>query len=296
MRKKYLLLLAILGFHLCLWGQELDAKVTINTSKIQSVDKQAITELESAIKQMLNEQTWSNAKFDKNERIDCTIGITLNTMPSENTYGAEIHITARRPVYSSAYITPTINYRDTKFDFNYMMGQSLDYNQVNLSNNIVGVIAFYVNIVLGLDFDSFALGAGQTYFAQAMDIANKAQPLNTRGWEPFDGKSRYDLALALTEDNAKHFHSLWYNYHRLGLDEMSGNASRGRLRILGTLADLEAIHTARPNSILLPFFAETKLDEFVKVCTKATAEEKKDAKERLKKLFPTKRALIDSMN
>lgn len=285
----------MLGFQTYLSAQELDAKVSINTSKIQSVDNSAILELESTIRQMLNEQTWSNAKFDKNEKIDCTIGITLNTMPSENTYGAEIHITARRPVYNSAYVTSTINYRDTKFDFTYLMGQNLDYNKINISNNIVGVIAFYINIIVGLDFDSFSLGGGQAYFAQAMEIANMAQPLGTRGWEPFDGKSRYDLALALTEDNAKHFHSLWYNYHRMGLDEMASNPSRGRLRILETLTDLEAIRNTRPNSILLPIFAESKLDEFVRICSKATSEEKKDAKERLKKLFPAKRTIIEGI-
>lgn len=287
------ILLLILNSYLI--GQELEAKLSINSSKIQSIDNQAMKELETTIKQMLNEQTWSNAKFERNEKIDCTVGITLNTMPSENNYGAEIHITARRPVYNSVYITPTINYRDAKFDFTYILGQTLDYNQISINNNVVGVIVFYINIILGLDFDSFSLAGGKPYFMQAMDIANKAQQLGTRGWEPFDGKSRYDLALALTEENSKNFHSLWYNYHRLGLDEMSGNVSRGRLRIIETLSDLEAIHSSRPSSVLLTLFAETKLDEFIKICGKATAEEKKDVKTRLKKLFPAKRAAIDAI-
>lgn len=296
MKRIYILFIISTFFNFFLFGQELDAKLSINQSKIQSVDNQAIKELEEAIKQMLNEQIWSNAKFDRNEKIDCSIGITLNTMPAENTYGAEIHITARRPVYNSVYTTPTLNHRDTKFDFTYILGQTLDYNQISLNNNVVAVIAFYINIILGLDFDSFSLGGGQPYFAQAMDIANKAQTLGTKGWEPFDGKSRYDLALALTEDNSKNFHSLWYNYHRLGLDEMSSNAARSRLRILEVVKDLEAIHASRPNSTLLTLFSETKLEEFVKVCSQATAEEKKDMKTRLKKLFPSKRTIIDGIN
>lgn len=276
-------------------AQELQAKLTVNSSKIQSVDQQMISELEESIRRMLNEQTWSHAKFGKNERIDCSIGITLNTMPSENSFGAEIHITARRPVYNSVYMTPTINYRDSKFDFSYMLGEILDYNEMSLNNNIVAVVAFYINIIIGLDFDSFSLYGGTTYFNKAMDIANMAQTLGSKGWEPFDGKSRYDLALALTEENSKSFRTLWYNYHRLGLDEMAGNPSRGRIRILETLKELEALQSARPNSILFTFFADTKLDEFVKLCEKATAEEKKDIKERLKKLFPAKRSMIDEM-
>lgn len=278
-----------------LLAQELDAKIAINSSKIQSIDQQAISSLEESLKQLVNEQIWSNAKFELNEKIDCTIGITLNTMPTENTYGAEIHITARRPIYNSAYISSTINYRDTRFDFNYTLGQNLYYNELNISDNIVGVIAFYVNIILGLDFDSFALNGGQQYFLKAMDIANKAQALSTKGWEPFSGKSRYDLALALTEESSKSFRTLWYNYHRLGLDEMSGNASRGRLRIIATIGELEALKSSRPNSMLLTLFSETKLDELVKICSEATAEEKKDIKERLKKIFPAKKSLIDTI-
>lgn len=278
-----------------LYSQELDAKIAINSSKIQSVDKQAINDLEESLKQLVNEQIWSNAKFEINERIDCTIGLTLNTMPSENTYGAEIHITARRPVYNSAYVTPTINYRDTRFDFTYILGQNLHYNEINISDNIVATVAFYINIIIGLDFDSFSLNGGQQYFIKAMDIANKAQTLNAKGWEPFSGKSRYDLALALTEESSKSFHTLWYNYHRLGLDEMSGNMARGRLRVIGIVAELEALQSSRPSSILLTLFSETKLDEFVKICSEATSEEKKDIKNRLKKIFPAKKSLIDTI-
>lgn len=295
--KKYIVVFFIGCFLFCsgLSAQELNAKLTISDSKIQSMDKQIVTELTEAIRRMLSEQNWSTAKFEKNERIDCSIGITLNTMPSENTFGAEIHITTRRPVYNSAYVTPTMNYRDSKFDFSYMLGQTLDYNELSVSNNIVAVISFYANIILGLDFDSFSLYGGTPYFTRAMEIANMAQSLGTKGWEPFDGKSRYDLALALTEESSKSFRTLWYNYHRLGLDEMAGNASRGRIRILETLKELETLQSNRPNSILLPLFSDTKLDEFIKVCEKATSEEKKDVKERLKKLFPAKRSLIDAM-
>lgn len=295
MRQLSIILLALIISVNNIYSQELDAKITINSSKIQSVDQQTISNLEESIKQLVNEQIWSNAKFGINEKIDCTIGITLNNMPSENTYGAEIHITTRRPVYNSAYVSPTINYRDTRFDFTYLLGQNLYYNEINISDNIVATIAFYINIIIGLDFGSFSLNGGQQYFIQAMDIANKAQSLNTKGWEPFNGKSRYDLALALTEESSKSFHTLWYNYHRLGLDEMSGNATRGRLRIIGTISELETLQSARPNSILLTLFSETKLDEFVKICSESTTEEKKDIKNRLKKIFPAKKSLIDTI-
>lgn len=292
---RYILIIVLFcSVSLCGLAQELNARLTINSSKIQSADQQVIKELETAIKRLLTDQSWSNAKFETKERIDCSIGITLNAYEG-STYSADIQITSRRPVYGSAYVTTLLNYKDAKFDFSYMLGQQLQYNEMSLDNNIVAVIAFYINIILGLDFDSFALNGGKPYFTAAMDIANKAQTLGVKGWEPFDGKSRYDLALALTEESSKSFHTLWYNYHRQGLDEMSSNVPRGRIRMIETLKDLESLQEARPNSLLLNIFADAKLDEFIKACEKATDEEKKDIKARLIKIYPAKRTQINAM-
>lgn len=170
-------------------------------------------------------------------------------------------------------------------------------SNITLSNNLVAVISFYAYVVIGLDFDSFSLNGGAPYFARAMEIANIAQSLNTKGWEPFSGKNdnRYDLAVALTDESSKAFHSFWYNYHRNGLDEMAANASRGRIRIIEAMADLQKLYDSRPSSPLLLIIGETKLDEIVRICSQATAEEKQAVKKQLNQIFPTKGYLINNL-
>lgn len=271
-------------------AQELNAKLTINTQQVPSVDKQLFSSLESELNKLLNEQKWTDANFDRNERINCNVTITVTSSPSDNKFTAEIQFTAQRPVYNSSYVTSLINYRDTQFEFNYLSGQPLDYNSATIDNNLVAIISFYAYIIIGLDFDSFSLNGGRPYFNKAMEIANMSQSLNEKGWEPFSGKSnnRYDLALALTEESSSPFHSFWYNYHRMGLDEMAANASRGRIRIIESISDVRKLYNARPSSVLFSLIAETKVDEIVRVCSQATAEEKLSVKKTLSQMFPTK--------
>lgn len=280
-----------------LQAQELNVRLSINTQKVQSVNKDMISALESSLLRLLNDSKWTDLAYNKNERIDCSITITLNEATSENNFTADIVISSRRPVYNSSYITTLMNYRDTQFEFSYQQGQSLDFNSMNIDNNLVAVMAFYAYIIIGFDSDSFSLNGGKPYFTKAMEIANMAQSLGTKGWEPFSGKNnnRYDLAMALTEESSKDFHSMWYTYHRMGLDEMAANASRGRIRVMESINDIQKLHSNRPSSILLTLVAESKIDEIVRICTQATGEEKQNMKKLLSQMFPTKNNQINQL-
>ncbi len=271
-------------------AQELNTKLTINTQRVPAANSQLFSSLESELNQLLNDQKWTDTNFNRSERINCNIAITIVEATTENNFVAEIQFASQRPVYNSSYITSLMNYRDTQFEFTYMPGLSFDFNKQSIDNNLVAVISFYAYILIGLDFDSFSLNGGKPYFSKAMEIANMSQSLGTKGWEPFSGKNsnRYDLAVALTEESSGSFHDMWYKYHRLGLDEMAANASRGRIRIIESVNDIQKLYDARPNSILLSLIRETKVDEIVRVCSQATTEEKQAVKKILSQIFPTK--------
>jgi len=276
-------------------SQELNAKITLNTSKLQGVDKDIFTALESGLLQILNERQWTNATFSKNERIDCTFVITISSVAGDS-YTADIQVNSRRPVFNSAYSTPMFNYKDVDFVFDYIQGQSIEFNEMNIDNNLVAVIAYYAYIIIGVDFDSFSINGGKPYFERAMNIVNAAQMLNTKGWTPFENdRNRYALALALTEESSAQFHTMWYDYHRLGLDEMSSNVSRGRTKILNSVADLQAVHSARPSSPILLFYGDTKMNELVDICEEASPDERKTVYDILRKIYPTRSSDLDKI-
>ncbi|GAB6011153.1 type IX secretion system protein PorD [Viscerimonas tarda] len=270
-------------------SQELNAKVTVNSNKLSGVRQELFKSMQTSIMQLLNERKWTNANFGKNEMIDCSFVLTMNTAGENNTYTAELQITSRRPVYGSVYMTPIFTFKDVELEFEYAEGENLEFNETNISSNLVAVIAYYAYVVIGLDYDSFALNAGKPYFEMAMNIANAAQSLNGKGWKPFENdKNRYALALALTEESSARFHTMWYNYHRSGLDEMSTNLVRGKDRVMASTQDLQEIYSARPSSALLLFYGDTKLNELTDIYSEATQDERKEAYELLRKIFPTK--------
>lgn len=276
-------------------AQELNMKVTLNTSQIQGTDKSVFDKIGESLNQLVNDRKWTDATFAVNELIEGSILITINEV-QENSYKGEIQIIVNRPVYNATYNTPLLNYRDTEFEFSYLLGENLEYIENNINSNLVATVAYYVYIVLGLDFDSYALNGGKPYYEKAMQIVNNAQSLNTKGWAPFGGdRNRYAMALALTEESSSVFHSMWYNYHRKGLDEMAANPSRGRAGVIATIPDLQTIYKARPSSAILSFYGDTKLDELVNIYSEATLEEKNEAYKILQPIFPTKRYIIDKI-
>ena len=101
------------------WGeaQELNARITINSDKVQATNKQVFTTLQTALTEFVNNKKWTDATFAMNERIDCTMTIIISEIVSDNSFKGEIQVQARRPVYNSSYTTTLMNYRDTELSF-----------------------------------------------------------------------------------------------------------------------------------------------------------------------------------
>jgi len=277
-------------------GQELNATLTINSDKIQGSNKQIFNTLQNALMEFINNKKWTTATFSLNERIDCTFTIIVNTL-EDNRFSAEIQVLARRPVYNSAYQTTIFNYRDTEFDFEYTEFEPLEYTENMLNSNLTATIIYYIYMILGFDFASFAPNGGQTYFQQAQQIVSIAQSQPAwNGWTAFGNRrNRHAFATALTENQGSVFHTMWYTYHRKGLDEMAANPDRGRTNLIATLPALKELKNSRPNSVLIQYFSECKLDETVSIYSKATTQEKQEAYKLFMDLFPTSSNRFESL-
>ena len=272
-------------------AQELNARITINSDKVQSTNKQVFKTLQDALNDFVNNKKWTDATFAMNERIDCSMTLIINEMVSDNSFKGEIQVQARRPVYNSSYTTTLLNYRDTELSFDYTEFEPLEYTENTLNSNLIATVVFYIYTILGLDFDSFSPKGGTAFFEQAMQIVSLAQAQPTwTGWKAFENdRNRHALATALTDNTSELFRDMWYNYHRKGLDEMAANPDRGRTTIIGLLPVLEQVKSARPTSPLLQMFADSKLDEVVLIYSKATTQEKQEGYKMLSNLYPARR-------
>ena len=276
---------------------ELNAKVTVNSDKVQSTNKQVFTTLQTALTEFLNNRKWTDATFAINERINCSFTLIINEMVSDNSFKGELQIQSNRPVFNSSYTTTLLNFRDKEVEFDYVEFEPLQFVDNTLDNNLVAILVFYVNIILGLDFDSFALDGGSAYFQQAQQIVSLAQSqASWTGWKAFDSNQNlHAVATALTENQGEDFRQMWYTYHLKGLDEMAANPDRGRTTIIESLAGLQKLKSARPVSVLLQMFSDAKLDEVVSIYSKATTQEKQEGYKMLSELFPTAGTRLEAL-
>ena len=84
----------------------------------------------------------------------------------------------------------------------------------------------------------------------------------------------------------KKFRNYFYEYHRLGLDEMPINATNARARIAEGLPLLREVNRARPSAVLISAFLDAKNDELINIFTKATTKEKEEAVQILSDVNP----------
>ena len=276
-------------------AQELKARVTVNASKVHA-SKQLFASLEEQLNSFINDRRWSDLSFRENEKIECSFTIIVNEAVSSSSFKGELMIQSRRPVFNASYSTPILNYRDADFSFDYTEYQPLEFNSNNLTDNLTAIIAFYINFILGLDFDSMSPMGGTPFFRQMMTIATGAQSQGWGGWEySSTARNRYTLADTFNNTAFEAYREMWYTYHRKGLDEMSENVEKSRENVLTSLAVISALHSQRPGSLLLPLFGEAKLDELIRILSDTDRSTKREGDETLRKVYPSRSAEIDKL-
>ena len=173
--KKTLFLLLILVFSTQSNSQELLCNVRVNASQVQTSDRKVFQTMQSDIYEFINNRVWTSTKIDNEERIECTFMINISNKISNDEYEGSIQIQSTRPIFGTSYKSTLFNYIDNDFRFKYLEYQSLEFSDATHLSNLTSVLAFYVNIILGLDFGTFSEDGGNEYFSVAQRIVTNAQ-------------------------------------------------------------------------------------------------------------------------
>ena len=274
----FLTTLSILVYCSIGYSQELNCQVSILTPQIQASDKTIYDNLQTELRDFLNNRKWTNEEYLNQERIECSIVITISERVSTDEFKASIQIQSRRPVYNSSYNSPMFNHQDNDFSFRYVQDQTLEFDESNINSNLTAVLGYYAYIIIGLDFDSFSPEGGTPYFAKAQTIANNAQRLSERGWKAFEtSRNRYWLVENLLNVSFKPMRNFIYSYHRQGFDKFTDNIADGRSSITENLSELKKVYQDKPNSFLMQVFFTAKADELINLFSQATNDEKNRA-------------------
>lgn len=277
-----------------LQSQELQARVSVVANQVSTqIDKKIFQTLQTALNNFVNNRKWTADNFQTQEKIKCNFLLNIEEHKGNNVFKATLTVQAARPAYNTSYESPIINFQDGDVQFKYVEFQPMDFNENRiqgsdpLAANLTAVFAFYANLILGLDYDSFSPRGGDPYFQKAQYIVNNAPESGKDiiGWKAFDGlRNRFRLIQGLTDSRFSLMHDAIYAYYRSGLDKFYENERDGRNGILNALNYMNTINSENPGSMIIQFFFQGKSTELVKIFTKADTETKTRARDFLMRL------------
>jgi hypothetical protein len=217
-----------------------------------------------------------------------------------NEFSGTMTVQSRRPVFNSIFYTTMFNFIDRDLRFNYVEGQPLEFSDVAHLSNLTSLIAYYIYIILGLDYDSFSLNGGTPYFQKAETIVNNAQQATERGWKAFEGnnRNRYWLVQNLLDDRYRGVREFTYRYYRIGLDRMSSRPNEARADIAEHLKLLQDVFRRKPDPylFLLQTVFDVKSNEWVDIFSNGTPDEKTRVVRLLKEIDPSNISKYDRIN
>ncbi len=270
-----------------LGAQEFQCRVQVVSPSVQGTNKSVFETLQKDLTEFMNNQKWTEDVFAVDERIDFNILINITEVVSVDDFKATIQVQARRPVYNSAYYSVLLNHLDQDFQFRYVESEPIIYNPNAFDSNLVGVLAYYAYVVLGLDYDTFALNGGSPHYKNAEKIVAMAQSSPYVGWKSYENqRNRYWLIDQVLDTDHKPLRQCYYEYHRKGLDVMAENVETGRAQILRSLEGLRKVFKAEPGSFYMQIFFNSKADEIVKIFEESFSMEQGKAVELLKEIDP----------
>ncbi len=292
----------------CLFShsQEIQAKLTVNVNKDKipsTVDRKIFMTLQANLTNFINNRKWTNDAFQTSEKIQCNFLLSINDVGAPNIYKGTLTVQAARPAYNSTYQCPLINFIDDNVAFKYVEYQPIEFNENRIQgndalvSNLTAVFAYWINIILGFDYDSFSLRGGDPYFVKAQNIVSNAPEAGEIfGWKNYESqRNRYWLTENLNNNRFALFHDALYSYYRNGMDLLYENEDEGRNGIINCLNYLSTIQKENPNSMIMQFFFQGRSTELVKVFSKANKDIKDRALNHLLKLDVTNARLYNEL-
>ncbi|MFA6126123.1 MAG: DUF4835 family protein [Bacteroidales bacterium] len=293
MRKIFFLILISLAFRMAP-AQELNCMISVVSQQVQGSNRDIYDNMQKAMMEFVNNQNWTDHIFKDEERIQCQLMFNIQDRISDNEFQGTLQIQSSRPIYGTSQTTVMFNHRDNDIHFKYDDFEPLRFNETQFTTNLVSLLAYYVNIILGLDYDSFAPEGGSLFFQRAEAIRNLAQNAAESGWKAFEGtRNRYWLIENILNDKYRAVRSCYYRYHRMGLDRMVERIDEARAEIADALIELRPAYRENPTAMIFQIFFTAKSDEIVNIFSESFPDEKNRVISALKEVDPANTAKWD---
>ena len=285
--KKLTLLFAFLLLVIASNAQELKCTVTINYDRVTNVNTQIFKTLQTQATEFLNNTRFTTTEYEQNEKIECSFFLNISAYDSNN-FTATMQVQSSRPIYNSGYSSPLVNLNDNEVSFRYVEYENFIYDQNSYTSNLISILAFYANVVIGLDKDSYQEMGGTDQLQIASNIVNQAQSSGYAGWNQNGAKNnnRYFLISDLLANTYAPYRKGIYEYHLKGLDVMADDQKKAKEQVLESIKTVAQINKVRPNALLTRIFFDAKVDEIVSIFSGGPTMPNNELLEILNKISP----------
>lgn len=278
------------GFLLLFFGftqaQELNCTVTFNTEQVAVTNQQVFKTLQKALTEFVNNTKWSNQVYKNVERIDCSFFFNITSYNADQ-FSGSLQVQASRPAYNSTYSSPILNINDKDVSFTYTEFQNLTFNPNSFDSNLLSIMAFYANMIVAVDADTFALEGGTKSLENALNVVNMAQQTQEKAWTSSGSQNRFYLVNDMISPTYASFRKALYEYHSKALDKMSENQKEGKEGIKNALKTLIEVANVKPNAYLTRVFFDAKSDEILSIFTDGPKVDIPEVIDNLNRLSPT---------
>lgn len=246
-------------------AQEMRCSVSVNYNLLQGNDFNFLRDMQTTLEQYLNDRVWTEERFEKDERISCSFGLTFTKAQGIDKFEVTLDVTASRPIYQSATETTSLKIVDNAWAFSYVPNQAIVFDP-NRFDPLASVLDYYAFLILGYDFDAFSELGGTPYFEKARRIVELAQTQGGAGWQ-YGGteRSRGVLIQEILDPRMRPLRQASYDYHFNGLDHFIQNPSSSRQRVLETLTQLEQLSQESTRKQTFEMFFTMKSQELVSI-------------------------------
>ena len=241
-------------------AQELNCTVSVDYSALSGSEYTFLDELKNKVEEYLNDEAWTDDRFQDFERIDCSVEIFFQEATSLTDFRAQLVVAARRPIYATTQQTTVVRLRDASWEFSYTKGEPLVHDTERY-DALTSVLDFYAHLLLGYDYDTFSREGGTPHFEEARRIADLAQSAGAAGWTEVGGQGRVSLITQLLDARYRPLREAYFRYHLSGLDRFVDETTAARQAVLRALQSLQTLEGEVSSRYVLDIFFASKYQE-----------------------------------
>jgi len=240
-------------------AQRIEAQIETDLRTLPQEKQEKLVDFADKVVHFLDSAPWSDDPWNTPVYLNVTLRLEDMSSGAEERYRGTI-------IISNSY---DIQFSDLRWRFAYQSGDQIIYQENNY-DSFTSVLAFYVYMILGGEFDKWGTLAGTPYYEKARNIAEQSKFGLGRFIEGWD--RRLELVNYFLSDRHRPFREM-VDFCFYGLSYVGEDNEKARQHVATSIDMLDKIVAADPENKYAKDFINAHYQEFVEIFRRAKNKE-----------------------